>query len=564
MNKGQSFLLGQYTKNRINPANVYGAGVYFSAGLIKEKSKTIRGNLVSIDGVAWTALPSIATQEQRNAAIFFNNTFITVGNKGAIYQSDILLPTGIKDSDNDGIPDDKDAFPNNPKEWLDTDKDGTGNNADLDDDNDGMPDTWEVKYGFNPLDSADAQQDSDGDGVANIDEYKQKTDPKVKNSTPDISISLLPITDELKEKTTHTLNLKLSNIGKKNVSSGLINLIISKDNVIGNADDQRLVQQPFQLISAQTSQTTSIKITLPVAGSYWLFAQVPTITGELKTDNNTSPLMKITVLPVKLKTQSVEISFCTSAKAGTTLTCQVKYTNSDKNNKLSGLALRLHYSRSQLTLERINSVLSTNLSTKNALPLPDTQNSDQDITTDQYLAFKWLDTVNAAWPGSSLPMTLVTLTFSINKNLNIGDTIPIGFSAIETATGYGFRGKKHTLTVENSCTLDIDNNGKTKALTDGLLVLRYLFGFKDATLINNALGEKAKRNTSIEIENYLSRCKNIFNIDGNTETKALTDGLLILRHLFGFSGETLINKAIGGGAKRKTSEAIESYLNDLQ
>ncbi len=44
------------------------------------------------------------------------------------------------DTDGDGVPDDEDAFPLDPGEWLDTDGDGIGNNADDDDDNDGVPD----------------------------------------------------------------------------------------------------------------------------------------------------------------------------------------------------------------------------------------------------------------------------------------------------------------------------------------------------------------------------------------------------------------------------------------
>ena len=34
------------------------------------------------------------------------------------------------DSDNDGISDDRDAFPNDPTEWADGDDNGTGDNAD--------------------------------------------------------------------------------------------------------------------------------------------------------------------------------------------------------------------------------------------------------------------------------------------------------------------------------------------------------------------------------------------------------------------------------------------------
>ncbi len=44
------------------------------------------------------------------------------------------------DDDNDGTPDDQDAFPLDPTEDTDTDGDKVGDNADTDDDNDGTPD----------------------------------------------------------------------------------------------------------------------------------------------------------------------------------------------------------------------------------------------------------------------------------------------------------------------------------------------------------------------------------------------------------------------------------------
>lgn len=44
------------------------------------------------------------------------------------------------DRDDDGVPDDDDAFPWDPNEWEDTDGDGIGDNADPDDDDDGIPD----------------------------------------------------------------------------------------------------------------------------------------------------------------------------------------------------------------------------------------------------------------------------------------------------------------------------------------------------------------------------------------------------------------------------------------
>ena len=40
-------------------------------------------------------------------------------------------------------------------------------------------------------------------------------------------------------------------------------------------------------------------------------------------------------------------------------------------------------------------------------------------------------------------------------------------------------------------------------------------------------------------------------IDGDGESKPLTDGLLLIRYLFGFSGDSLISGAIGTGAERR-------------
>ena len=72
------------------------------------------------------------------------------------------------DDDNDSVPDDQDAFPFDPSEWLDTDGDGTGNNTDTDDDNDGLSDIDETTiWGTDPLlDDTDADTWQDNVEVA--------------------------------------------------------------------------------------------------------------------------------------------------------------------------------------------------------------------------------------------------------------------------------------------------------------------------------------------------------------------------------------------------------------
>ncbi len=53
-----------------------------------------------------------------------------------------------------------------------------------DTDSDGMPDGWEVSFGFNPL-TDDAASDPDGDGLTNIGEYLASTNPNVSDTDGD-------------------------------------------------------------------------------------------------------------------------------------------------------------------------------------------------------------------------------------------------------------------------------------------------------------------------------------------------------------------------------------------
>ena len=63
--------------------------------------------------------------------------------------------------------------------WDDSDTVNTDN------DNDGMPDNWELATGLNPDDPTDATKDTDGDGVKNIEEYLRGTYPQIDDSDGD-------------------------------------------------------------------------------------------------------------------------------------------------------------------------------------------------------------------------------------------------------------------------------------------------------------------------------------------------------------------------------------------
>lgn len=79
-----------------------------------------------------------------------------------------LVPCVVKgiddDDDNDGYLDVDDDFPKDASEWLDTDGDGIGNNADINDDGDGWSDLFEILCETDPWDANSFPIDTDGDG----------------------------------------------------------------------------------------------------------------------------------------------------------------------------------------------------------------------------------------------------------------------------------------------------------------------------------------------------------------------------------------------------------------
>ncbi len=61
--------------------------------------------------------------------------------------------------------------------YRDTDGDLIADHVDTDDDNDGMPDDWEILNRLNPLDPSDATFDFDGDGLSNLTECQLNSNP---------------------------------------------------------------------------------------------------------------------------------------------------------------------------------------------------------------------------------------------------------------------------------------------------------------------------------------------------------------------------------------------------
>lgn len=109
---------------------------------------------------------------------------------------------------------------------------------------------------------------------------------------------------------------------------------------------------------------------------------------------------------------------------------------------------------------------------------------------------------------------------------------------------------------------DIDGNGQADALTDGLLSLRYMFELRGDDLTIGAVALDSPLSAG-QIDALMASLSSIADIDGNGHVDALTDGLLLLRYLFGLFGDDLIFGAINADAIRTTADQIEQYIESL-
>ena len=307
--------------------------------------------------------------------------------------------------------------------------------------------------------------------------------------------------------------------------------------------------QTIQDNLVEANETFAVSLTNPTNGAT-LSATNSIATGTI--NNNDFGLQQISSLTT-LKT-----------KQGQTIDIPLFYNTSTADNTLSGIGLRLHYNSSSLSYQNVTNLFSNNLVgsvTDNA----DTQNFDSNTSTDRFVQLKYAD-LAGNWPNQTLPLKLGDFNFTAQSGFT-GTSLNVTAIAGTLATNYSLQASPLVIG-KQAWNLDIDGDGTIGALSDGVILMRYLLGgsvFSGDALINGAISNTATRNTT-QIRAYLQQgvAQKDLDIDGNGSVTALSDGLIAQRYLFGttFSGNALINGAIAPDATRDLA-GIQSYLAGL-
>ena len=258
--------------------------------------------------------------------------------------------------------------------------------------------------------------------------------------------------------------------------------------------------------------------------------------------------------------QSISVANEPQGIVGSTAKIEVMYEVSDENTQLPGIGFRVHFNSAVLSYIETNNIFTADLFVNAQGPFGDTEDFDNDATTDLYLSFGWAS-LFGNWPNTETPLNLFELSFDVSSDLDVHENslTSINFTRTSNAEGYIFEPVNYEMNLLTA-SWDIDSNGTADALTDGLMLLRYAFGLRGDSLTNGAVATDSPL-TNAEVEQNMIDTLIIADIDDNGEVDALTDGLLLLRYLFNLTGDSLTKGSVSAQGLRTTNTEITDYLD---
>ena len=148
---------------------------------------------------------------------------------------------------------------------------------------------------------------------------------------------------------------------------------------------------------------------------------------------------------------------------------------------------------------------------------------------------------------------MASVSFKLSSS--VGDAT---LTARQTSAGFVLSpGFWHSVIgVSQGCVIDIDGNQSISATTDGLMLLRAMLGLTGTAVTTGATVAGAPRTSWAQIAPYVHLAA--LNLSGSGNTSAATDGVLLLRAMFGLTGTAVTHGITTSG---QTWASIRNYLN---
>ncbi len=450
------------------------------------------------------------------------------------------------DNDGDGLCNNVET---NSGTYVDADHTGTDPNND-DTDGDGLNDGDEVNtYGTDPT-----KADSDGDGYDDAEDANPLTADAPGGTGYDAAT----------DSRTYNISGSITYDGSKTDT-----LYVKVYDDAAMTSESEIASTSF----ATPSYPQAYYFTgLAPKATYYLLAFIDVDTNGAADASEPSGFTEVAIAldmfgkDIELPMESTQIVHITpenrNAVLGGSFTLTVDYDVSDGDKTLSSLGFRVHFDSSKLQYNGFSDFFPTSKLGDPQLQ-DDTEDKDGDADTDKLIVIGYTDPINMLWPGESqsLPLDLVKLLFNVQETATLGET-QVNVTKVTVHAGYEFSGSGSTINIVEF-NLDVDGNGVADGGTDGIVLIRYLFEFRDAALTNEAVAPDATRSSAADIQTYLSNNIDLLDVDGNGVADGGTDGIILIRYLFEFRDAALTNEAVAPDATRSSAVDIQNYLDSL-
>lgn len=142
----------------------------------------------------------------------------------------------------------------------------------------------------------------------------------------------------------------------------------------------------------------------------------------------------------------------------------------------------------------------------------------------------------------------------------IGFFVPNTTAIAQTACATGFSSTQGASACSGLLNIDFSDAPDLYApMIDGTMLVRYLRGTRGAALTQNATGTNPLRDAAL-VEAFIAGNLARYDVDADGQTLAESDGVLILRYLLGFRGSAL---TAGANLGTLTDSQIEERIQAL-